>query len=71
MFDLSRGAAGNGPVGTGAGAGTGAAVLVAGCDVIEVAAVDERASDRAVEDVDRFLSYADRDGEFEKSLTES
>ena len=63
---LSRGA-----VGIVAVAGIGKAVLVAGCDIIEVAAVEERASDRVVDVVDLFLSYADRDGEFVKSLTES
>lgn len=52
-------------------AGIGKAVLVAGCDIIDVAAVEERASDRVVDVVDLFLSYADIEGEFVKSLTES
>ena len=63
---LSRGAAGRVD-----DAGIGKAALVAGCDIIEVAAVEERASDRVVEVVDLFLSYADIEGEFVKSLTES
>ena len=70
-FDLSKGAAGNGPSGTAVGAGNGAALLAAVCDVIDVAAVEERASERDVEQVDRFFSYVESEGELEKSLTES
>ena len=60
-----------GAVGIVVDAGIGKALLVAGCDIIEVAAVEERASDRVVDVVDLLLSYADREGEFVKSLTES
>jgi hypothetical protein len=44
----------------------------AGIEAIEVAAVDERASDLATDEVvERFLSYEDKEGEWERSLAES
>ena len=39
---------------------------VAGCEAIEVAAVDDLASEREVELVERFLSDDDSDGELDK-----
>ncbi len=42
----------------------GDVALAVGCEATDVAAVDERASERVNEDVvDRFFSYDDKDGE--------
>lgn len=45
--------------------------LDAGCEVTDVAMVDERASEGDVELVDRFFSFEESEGECERSLAES
>ena len=70
MFDRSSGWTAGG-IDVGGGSGADIVALLAGCDVTDVAAVEDLASDRDVDEVDRFLSYDERDGELERSLAES